>query len=255
MLSLPLLQFVLTAIRRDRIVQLMLVLIALGTAGSWFMGSAAVIEEQAFAIAAVGTVLRLMAVLGLVVFISFFMRRSFDTREIDYLLATPLTRFKLLFSLAVAFSILAIFLALVIAGVMALMAQTISLGWIWWSASVLVELIITAMIALFFATVLRSATVATLCSFGYYSLARMMGLMIGILETKIEYTNVLYVGVNWIVKAISVVTPRFDLMAQSSWVIYGQAEGLPFWMLPVQLVVFCFLFFVCANFDLKRVQF
>jgi hypothetical protein len=39
--------------------------------------------------------------------ISFFLRRSFESREIDYLLATPLTRTKLLASFAAAFMLLA----------------------------------------------------------------------------------------------------------------------------------------------------
>jgi hypothetical protein len=31
--------------------------------------------------------------------------------------------------------------------------------------------------------------------------------------------------------------------------------GLAYWILPAQLVVFVLLFFVCAAFDLRRVQF
>jgi hypothetical protein len=52
MLSLPLVRFTATAIRRDRIVQLMLVLMALGVAAAMFLGGAAVTEQKAYTVAA-----------------------------------------------------------------------------------------------------------------------------------------------------------------------------------------------------------
>lgn len=256
MLSRPLVAYTLTAIRRDRLVQIMLVLMALGAAVSLFLGSAAAIEMRAFSVAMAGTVLRVAAVLGMVVFISFFLRRAFESREIDYLLATPLTRHSLLFSFAAAFMLLALVLTTMIGAVVGVMMGTLSSGWVLWTASVATELMITSMIALFFACVLHSATVATLCSLGYYTLARMMGLMIGIVATKggaVDQTVVDLFG--WIVKALSVVTPRFDLMAQSAWLVYGQATGLAYGVLALQTIVFCLLFFVCAAFDLRRIQF
>ena len=238
MISWPLVRYTLMAVRRDRIVQLMLLLMAIGTAVSMFLGSAATIEEQAFTVATAGTVLRLIAVLGLVVFISFFLRRAFESREIDYLLATPLTRHRLLFSLAVAFVLLAVMLSALIAVVMAFLLPKLNMGLVLWSASVTVELMITAMLTLFFACVLRSATIAALCSLGYYTLARMMGMMIGIIETKVIRTDTLFVAMSMGVKALSVVTPRFDLMAQSAWLVYGDANGLAPWVLLVQFAVF-----------------
>ncbi len=255
MLSWPLVRFTLTAIRRDRIVQLVLLLMIMGTAVSMFLGSAATIEAQAFTIAAAGTLLRVIAVLGLVVFISFFLRRSFESREIDYLLATPLSRNGLLLSFAVAFVFLALLLTLFIALVIGFLLPKITMGFVLWTASVACELAITAMLALFFACVLRSATIATLCSLGYYSLARMMGLMIGIIEAKVVRSDPLFLFMGQVVKILSFITPRFDLMAQSAWLIYGDVAGLSPGVLVIQFVAFATLFFACATFDLRRVQF
>jgi hypothetical protein len=256
MMSLPLWRYILTAVARDRIVQLMIVMMALGTAASIFLGSAAVTEQQAFTIATVATALRTLAVLGLVIFISFFVRRVFESREIDYLLATPLTRHRLLMSFAAAFITVAIVFAVMIAVIVLILQRQVTGGWMMWSASVVVELSITCMIALFFSIVLKSATVSALCSLGYYTLARMLGAMIGISATKFDagstFVNML---VNWVIRIISVVTPRFDLLAQSAWLVYGKAEGIAPWLMPVQLVVFCMLFFFCAAFDLRRSQF
>ena len=256
MLSLPLWRYILTAVARDRIVQLMIVLMALGTAMSIFLGSAVVTEQQAFSIATVATALRTLAVLGLVIFISFFVRRVFDSREIDYLLATPLTRHKLLFSFATAFVTVALVFAAMIALVVLVLIHKITSGWVMWSASVVVELSVTCMVSLFFAIVLRSATVSALCSLGYYTLARMLGAMIGISTTKLDAGSIIVDRVvQMFIKLLTVITPRFDLLAQSAWLVYGKATGIALWLMPVQLVVFCILFFVCAAFDLRRSQF
>lgn len=255
MLSLPLIRFTATAISRDRIVQLMLVLMTLGVMAAMFLGAASVTEQKAFTVASAATILRIIAVLGLVVFISFFLRRSFDSREIDYLLATPLTRTKLLASFAAAFMGLALVLTIAIGVCVGVLAGKFSAGWLLWTSSAAVELMVTAMIALFFACVLRSATVATLCSLGYYTLARMMGVMIGIVEAKVIDGGPFFDTMNLFVQLLAKVTPRFDLMSQSAWLVYNDATGLAYWILPAQLVIFVFLFFACAVFDLRRVQF
>lgn len=255
MLSLPLLRYVLTAVLRDRVIQLLIVMMLLGVSAAIFLGSTAVIEKQPFTIAATGTILRLLSVLGLVTFISFFVRRAFESREIDYLLATPLTRYKLLFSFAAAFIVVALILSAAISLIVLVLLQHHTDGWAIWSASVFVELGITAILSLFFAIALKSATVSVLCSLGYYSLARMLGAMIGIITSKLSLGRAIDQTIGYVVKIISVVTPRFDLLSQSAWLVYGNSAGVPLWILPAQFIVFCGLFLFAAAFDLRRSQF
>jgi hypothetical protein len=255
MLSIPLWRYVLTAVLRDRVIQLMLVLMLLGLSAALFLGNAAIIEKEAFTTATAATILLNLSVLGLVTFICFFIRRAFESREIDYLLATPLTRHRLLFSFATAFVTVALILSIAMALVLLILERHYTIGWLIWSVSVFVELGITAMIALFFSTALKSATVSVLAALGYYSLARMLGAMIGILTTKFEAEFFVHRGFDFIVKLISVVTPRFDLLAQSAWLVYGTAAGVSLWILPIQFIVFCALFFFAAAFDLRRSQF
>jgi ABC-2 type transport system permease protein len=255
MLSLPLWRYVLTAVLRDRVIQIMLVLMVMGMSAALFLGNAAVIEKQEFAVATAATILRMLSVLGLVTFICFFVRRAFESREIDYLLATPLSRHKLLFSFSTAFITVAFILSLAMAMVLFVLARHYTEGWLIWSVSVFIELSITAMIALFFSIALKSATVSVLGSLGYYSLARMLGAMIGILVNKVGENTTVGHGISWIIKVISTITPRFDLLSQSAWLVYGDAAGVSLWMLPAQMIVFCSLFFFAAAFDLRRSQF
>src|SRR5690606_24094739 len=186
-----------------------------------FLGGAATMEQEPYTLAMAGTVLRLVVVAGLVVFISFFLRRAFDSREIDYLLATPLTRHGLLFSFSTAFAAVAAGLALAVTIVIAAMAREITPGLVIWGASTLVEFMITAMMALFFSAVLQSATISALCAFGFYTLSRLMGMMIGIVEAKGAFPGPIGDLMGGLVAFISVAVPRFDLLAQSAWIVYG----------------------------------
>ena len=256
MISLPLWRYILTAVLRDRVIQLMIVLMLLGMSAAMFLGNTAVVEKGQFTVAMAGTILRMLCVLGLVTFICFFVRRAFESREIDYLLATPLTRHRLLISFSAAFITVAFILALAMSLIIfALSKHVASSGWLIWSASAFVELSITAMIALFFSIALKSATVSVLGSLGYYSLARMLGAMIGIIATKLEAGHTVHIIIDGIVKVISFVTPRFDLLSQSAWLVYGNAAGVNLWMLPAQFVVFIALFFAASAYDLRRSQF
>lgn len=256
MISLPLWRYVLTAVMRDRVIQLMIVLMLLGMSAAMFLGNTAVIEKGQFTVAMAGTILRMLCVLGLVTFICFFVRRAFESREIDYLLATPLTRHKLLVSFSAAFITVALILAIAMSLIIfALSKQTFTEGWLIWSASAFVELAVTAMIALFFSIALKSATVSVLGTLGYYSLARMLGAMIGIITSKLDAGHTVHQVIDWIVRIISFVTPRFDLMSQSAWLVYGHAAGVNLWILPAQFVVFTALFFAASAFDLRRSQF
>ena len=247
--------YVFRAVLRDRIVQFIFLAMLLATSVSMFLGGAAAIEQRAFTIATTATALRMTAVLGLIIFISFFIRRLFENREIDYLLATPLTRHRLLFSMALAFMCVSFIFSLLIAAIVYYQSRGYSAGFLYWSLSVAVELSVTSMIALFFAIVVRSATVSAMCAIGYYTLARMLGSMIGIFEVKLSLDKTAAGIVEPVLKVIATVIPRFDLMAQSSWLIYGEVQDYTIWLLPVQFAVFSLLYFICAAFDLRRTQF
>lgn len=256
MISLPLWRYIMTAVIRDRVIQLMIVLMLLGMSAAMFLGNTAVVEKGQFTVAMAGTILRMLCVLGLVTFICFFVRRAFESREIDYLLATPLTRYRLLVSFSAAFITVSFILALAMSLIIFMLSkQTYSYGWLIWSISAFVELSITAMIALFFSIALKSATVSVMSSLGYYSLARMLGAMIGIVTSKLSAGLMVHKAIDGIVTVISFVTPRFDLLSQSAWLVYGDTAGVDLLMLPAQFFVFVFLFFAASAYDLKQSQF
>mgnify|MGYP000942990982 CR=1 FL=1 len=254
-MSLLLVKYVLTAAIRDRLVLAFLLLLCVGTSLSFFLGSAAIVETAQFTIVFAAAGLRFAAVLSLVLFIVFYLRRSFDARDVEYLLSKPISRLQFLFSHFIAFLLLALCLAVLvtvtvyIAGMGKIEINSILL----WGASLLVELIVMAVISLFFAMVLTSAVSATMITFAFYVLSRLIGQILGIIA---EGTDMgIFTVLENIMLMVSVFVPRLDLMGQSSWLLYGLEGNINLEVIFTQALLFCGLILSAAYFDLSRRQF
>lgn len=253
-MSSSLIQYVLKAAIRDRILISVLLLVVLGSSVSIFMGSAAVLEKSQFALVYTSGGLRFLSVLGVVLFVVFHVRRSFETKDVEYLLSRPISRTSFLFSHVAAFSLLAVFIAIaVVIAVLAVAPKEIGSGHILWSASLLVELIIVANVAFFFSLVLPSAATGALSTLSFYALSRMIGQLIGItnIDQGLPGQDIL----SFILKMISLIIPRLDLMGQSSWLVYPPDETVGFMFIFLQGGLFTFMVVCAALIDLLKRQF
>ncbi|MCE7886328.1 MAG: hypothetical protein DYH13_02335 [Alphaproteobacteria bacterium PRO2] len=252
-MSRPLVFYVLTAALRDRLVMAMIITLVLGTSLAVFLGSAAIAEKQQFSLVFAGAGLRLAGILSLVLFTVFFIRRSFDARDVDFILSRPVSRMEFLLSYAIGLSLLALGMAA---------AQTLCLyilgpnlfgpGHLWWAISLAAENIIMVNVALFFSMILSSAATAATAAAGFYILARLMGQLLGIVDA-FGKPSFIYDLMEYVLQGISAVMPRLDLMAQTSWLVYGQAGPLDF--ILVQGAIFTVMIITAALIDLVRRQF
>lgn len=222
MVSGPLVRFILTAALRDRLMITLLVMIVLGASLATFLGGASVSEEASFALVFGAGGLRFLGVIGIVLFVSFYMRRSFETKEVEFLLSRPVSRMTFLFSHALAFMLLALAVALAVAAAVFFLGKPDPGGLAAWGGSIAIELSIMAVTSLFFSLVLSSAAGSALAALGVYVLSRMIGVLIGI--AALPPGNVVFLVLNKIMDAVSVIVPRLDLMGQTSWLVYG-VEG------------------------------
>ncbi len=253
-MSSSLVRYVLKAAFRDRILISVLLLVVLGTSVSVFMGSSAVLEKSQFALVYTSGGLRFLSVLGLVLFIVFHVRRSFDTKDVEYLLSRPISRTSFLFSHVMAFSILAVFIGLAtFAAVLVVAPKAVGYGHLLWGASLLVELVVMANAALFFSLVLPSAATGALATFSFYALARMIGQLLGISQSGIVLPGDKFLV--FIMKLISLLIPRLDLMGQSSWLVYPPDDSVGLVFILVQGILFSFMIVCAALIDLVRRQF
>ena len=253
-MSTALIQYVLKAAIRDKLIIAMLLLIALTVSMSIFMASSAISEQDQFLAVYASGSLRVLSILGLVVFTAFFVRRSFDSKDVEFLLSRPISRTKFVLSYASAFSILAMIISiscgLALYGISPnLVMNALAL----WTFSIVIEAIIMVNITFAFAMMFSSAATIVLASLAFYMLARMMGQILGILESGTA--GPVMDGVQMIMNIVSSITPRLDLMGQTSWLVYGIGEGISFSFVVAQGAVFLALVLIVALIDLILRQF
>jgi len=222
MVSRPLIGFILTAALRDKLVMTLMLMIMLGAGVSVFLGSSGVTEQESFSVVFGAGGLRFLGVLGIVLFVSFYMRRAFDTKEVEFLLSRPISRMTFLFSHALAFTVIALAVAAAVSAAVFFLGRPNEAGMAVWALSLGVENVIMAVTALFFSMVLSSAAGAALAALGFYVLCRLIGMLIGIAAQPPE--NIALAVLNNLMDLVSVIVPRLDMMGQTSWLVYG-VEG------------------------------
>jgi ABC-type transport system involved in multi-copper enzyme maturation permease subunit len=273
MVSGPIVKFVLTAALRDKLVTTFVLLLGVASSLSIFLGSATVTEQEQFAMVYSAGAMRFLGAICVILFTCFYIRRAFESKEVEFLLSRPISRLDYVLSHAVAFGVISFVIALVISGVVLATGQPDIFGWALWGTSLLVEFVILSIVALFFSMVLSSAAGAALACFAVYALARMMGVILGISAVPVGGTMTLVLG--HIVELISIFIPRLDLMGQTSWLIYGadtvqhydvdrfasswsrsiiENTGV-IWFIVAQGIVFSSFLIVCTVFDFVRKQF
>lgn len=251
---LPLVKYVLTASLRDKTLIAFVLLAAIGISLSLFFGSSAITEKEQFTSTFVANSLRLGGVFTLLLFVVFFIRKSFETHDVEYMLTKPVTRFQFLLAHSLAFT----FLAFILAGFSALVVYFLpgradTNGSLLWSVSLFLELLLVANMAMFFSFILKSSVSATLATLAYYVLSRIIGGVLGVIDSAPQAGAMLVV--EKIMLLISIIVPRIDLMTQSSWLIYGPDAVVNWTFILIQGVFFYGLVFFAALIDFKRKQF
>ena len=255
-MSTALIKYVLTAARRDRLFLSLLAIMLVGGFISVFLSSSAVVEQAQFSIIYLAGTLRILGLIGLVLFVVFFIRRSFDARDVEYLLTRPISRGAFIFSHSVGFS----FLAFLISVSLCLGLGFISIhigntqGVIYWSTGVICEYLLIVNVALFFSMVLSSPVAASLATLGFYILGRLMGQLLYIIHHPVD-TFPGYRVLSGAFQMISSLIPRLDLMTQTSWLLYGAGGFKDYIFIPIQAGLFLVLVLIATLVDLRRRQF
>lgn len=253
MFSAALMKYVFMAALRDKLVMAMAVVLAVGASLAVFLGSAAISEKSLFTVVFAGASARMVAVLGLVLFVVFFIRRAFESKEIEYLLSRPVGRLSIIFSFAAAISVLCVFMGLGVGlCVYAVCPGLFAYGHVLWVVSIMVEAVIMANTALFFSMYISSASSATMATLGVYVLGRLMGQLLGIVDSPMVDGDGIYAMA---MQMVSVITPRLDLLGQSSWLIYGVEDGYSLLYALGQGGIFTLFILLAAGLDFVRREF
>jgi len=252
----PLTSYVLKAAARDKLFFSIIGAILIITSLSLFMSSTAVLEKQQFNLVYLAGSLRFVGVLGLILFVVFFIRRSFESKDIEFLLSRPINRLTLVLSYALAFSVIALLITLAQSVCVFLVGhETLHSGFYLWAGSILAENIVMVNVAFFISMVITSQTLAALCVLGFYVLSRLMGSILGIIYSgKASIIDI--PALDYIMQFISALMPRLDLFGQTSWLIYGYPDSGPaLGFVLLQLATFTLVVICLTAIDLMRRQF
>lgn len=246
--------YILAIALRDRLFLSFLVLTAFAAGIGMFIGGAAIVEKHELSVVYVATATRLIMVVGLVLFVCFYLRRSFESREVELMLSRPISRTAFVLAHVISFILLALVAAVIAAIVVGAVARPEPEALLRWGLSLWLESGIMVLTALFFSLALPSAVANVMACFGFYVLARMIGLLTGIAQSTGHDSLALRL-VGRTMEAISIVIPRLDLFGQTSWLIYGVGGEIGFSVIALQALVYAPLIVAAAVFDLKRWQF
>ena len=136
--------------------------------------------------------------------------------------------------------------------VFAVSPHSFGYGYILWVVSIIAEIVIMANTALFFSMYISSASSATMATLGVYVLGRLMGQLLGIVDSGMVDSTGLYAMA---MQMVSVITPRLDLLGQSSWLIYGVQDGYNLVYAICQGVFFSALVLWAASLDFVKREF
>lgn len=253
MLSIALMKYVFIAALRDKLMLSLFLVLFVGTSLAVFLGGAAVVEKMQFSVVIAGASLRMISVFGVVLFVVFFIRRAFESKEIEYLLSRPVGRLNLIFSFSLAFSALCVLISMAVGVcVTAVCPQSFGAGHLLWTFSLVIEVIIMANTALFFSMYISSAASAAMATFGVYVLGRLMGLFLGIVDSSMVDGSGLYAMA---MQMVSVIVPRLDLLGQTSWLIYGLQDLSGFLYVLCQGIAYSVFVLLAASLDFVRREF
>lgn len=251
------LRYTLLTASRDWLFMGLAVIILMAYAFSLFVGNTALVEQSQMSLAYFSGSSRIIVVTGLIVFVCFHVRRSFENREIEAILSKPISRSTFVVSYWLGFSLLALLATLPILVLLALMFHPNLIGLILWGVSLALEIALVSAFAMLASLMMKSAVSSVMASFAFYLISRLMGFFVAAMDNP----NSLMGGEKYgwvlegILKIISTVIPRLDMYAKSQWLIYGVEGQADVWVFPAQSIVFIGLLLAVAVFDFRRKQF
>ncbi|SDF75563.1 hypothetical protein SAMN05216241_102238 [Limimonas halophila] len=242
------LPYLLLSALRDRLVAAM----AMGLVAIWlvaaFAGGTSIAEEGAAASVFAAFGARLLVIGGLVLFVALQVRRLSESGELHLLLATPVSRGRFVVQAWAGFATLAVGFALA-AGAIAGVAgwpPAQPAGLAVWTATLALEGIVMAALALFVALGLRGVIAGVLVALGLYVVARMMGVLLAIANSKFAPTD------GWmgqLVDVLGLLLPRLDLLAQSRWLVHGLESPYTIGIAAAQAAVYTAALVAAVVFD------
>ena len=240
--------------RRDRFIFGLLIGMIISVLISSFLGGTALVESDQMRVIYSASACRFVIMIGLMVFISFHIRKLFENKEMDVFLSRVPSRASIIISLFTAFTIIGfVVIAQAVLVLMLIYMQNI-VDILYWGLTLCLEGLVVISMSVFFSVVIRSATLGLLISFAGYLLSRVIGSFVAYIDiagVNFSFNSI----IEMVLKITSVVIPRLDLFAKSSIIIYSDYNLSSFGILLAQSLVYTAFIISCAILDMRTKEF
>lgn len=164
---------------------------------------------------------------GMIVFETFFVRSLFESKELELLCSAPIGRGSVVMSLFVNFALLCLAYALILfAAVAAVYYGKINcVGLIIFAIGILCKALIVSAFCIFVCININKIPFCIFMIVAFYLLTSSLGFCITAMQNQINLRSALSVCEK-ILRFISMMLPRIDLFANTSWALYGNKDCL-----------------------------
>ena len=254
----PILKYIIINAIRNRIYLGLMLFLIIAIALSIFLGSTAFAEQQQFTVAYIAGLGRVIIQFGMIIFTCLTISKAFENKEIEFLISKPISREKFILSYVVGFAISGLVIILPLLFLMLLICKMDYLGFLLWSVTLICEMILTICFAILASFILKNSFTSIFATCGFYIIARLMGVFTfsissfgEILGEGISNYNSLKI----ILKTLSAIFPRFDLLAQTKWLNYGFNDFSSLKIIFYQVMIYLPLMIFMAFHDFRKKQF
>ncbi len=222
---------------------------------SIFLGSTALVEQQQMTAAFIAGSSRAILAIGLILFVCLNIHRSFENKEVEFIISKAISREKFVLSYLAGFflSAVLIFIPLILA--ILLVTKASKLGLLIWSLTLFSEILILISFSLLASLILKNPFSAIMASFGFYIISRLMGVFVMAIELPQDFAAAKNHVMATTLKFLSVLFPRLDLFAQSSWLNYEINDFSNLKIVLWQSLIYIPLMIFMAFHDFKKKQF
>lgn len=252
---LAIIKYILKNAVRDRLYIGILLSLIIAFAISIFLGSTMLVEQKQTATVFIAGSTRLILAIGMILFVCLSINRAFENKEVEFILAKAISRQKFVLSYFIGFvlTFLLVYLPVILA--VYLFCKVNLIGYLFWSLTLILEIILIIAFAVLVSLILKNPLNSIMSTFSFYMISRLMGMFVSAIVIP---DNIEIAYRYWLpsaLKMLSVIFPRLDLFAQSSWLINNNSYQSMITIIILQFVIYLLLLITMSFHDFKKKQF
>ncbi len=219
------------------------------------LGSTMINEQQQSSVVFFAGYLRLIIIVGFIIFTCLTITKSIDNKEIEVIISKSISREK--FILSYYFGFICCFLMIFLAcfALIICFFQFNWLGLLAWSLSLILEACILISFAILTSLMLNKSFIAIFSSLAFYIISRMMGVFVLAIEIPQTIAQAKSSMLQILLKIISIAIPRLDLFTQSSWLINQFQDFYQLKIILLQSLIYIPLLTFMSFHDFRKKEF